>query len=508
MCCPTENRKAPAWPYWICIALLAALYTPMYWLHPTFVEDSIVSIWLKDFMDKPPFEGLLESYRICFQDFYLWDNGRLANILVIPFVLRMPQWVTALLFGLGAAGMTAMGAKLSAVWRKNFFAFAVLGFCFTFILPYYDLIFVRSYASNYILSSVVSVFAIWQFLKNKTNSALMALLGLIVGAWHEGFAAAVLGSSVMTIIAFKPYRNVRNILFVTGILAGIIYLINSPGTLIRLAFYDKMRSIVSLNGGLLIGIPFYIIVSIYLCSIWWKKIRAFLFIPLPFAIFIATGSGWIVWRAFQADGYRTAWPMLLFASLFYSYIFTQITFTRRRGFTITAFILWSIIFAQLTSTLPWFYRMYKENEKLVRAWKWDGKPVFGPLTTQFDAPWYTFGKPSFSINALCRYSGQTGPINAVIPAELFNFRPEEAHRAQSDIELYAYGKHFVIAGLDTCNIQEYHNITVTIGNETRHIVAILTPFTTANGKNYVWCSINGLYFDSLFNPISRIDFNL
>lgn len=503
MCYPTEKAKNRPWSYLLCTVILAALYITMYWLHPILIDDAAIALGMRDLMDNPSASDFLQAYRFHIANWCLYDTGRISNWLV-PALLLWPQWVTGVTLGLAGALMTAVGAKVAGAWRRSFFAFGFMGFCFAFALPWGENMFTRCYSANYIFSSIIASLTLYFLIKEKYNIVTALIAGLITGCWHEGFASAVLAGVVAVALFFKQFRKPATLVYALGIVAGVAYLALVPGTRARVSFLVKITNLINLNGGIVLGLPLYASACLYLCALKWRKLLDTLWQPLPVALFGAACGGWIVWRVFAMQGYRTAWPMLLFSILFLTYAVAHTPFFNKKTFTVLGTVMWLTVFTQLSLTLPWFYRLHKENEHLAPAWRWDGAAVFAPYTSQFDAPLYTLNIPSFNINAKHACVGDWTRHVAIIPVELRDFRPEGCEKVESNHTIYRCGNNFVIAGLEIGDRQTVRNATVAFGDKLRYTDVTLVPFTASDQRRYVWCNMSGLFFDAHLHPITAI----
>lgn len=147
------------------------------------------------------------------------DNWRLPNILAPVVSLYVPKWLFALLTGLMTATNVYAAASFSTgtADRSNGHlpqtqaTFTVLVFAAMLVfLPWGNNILTGDYALNYIWGSFI---AMAMFLSaragidRRRGSLLPALLGCLLGIWHEGIAMAAVGGVVIMALTLRFDRR-------------------------------------------------------------------------------------------------------------------------------------------------------------------------------------------------------------------------------------------------------------------------------------------------------------
>ncbi len=160
---------------------------------------------------------------------YLTDNGRLSNIL-FTLLICLPKWVLATLTSVLNALSLLMLARLAGLGPRRPAAAVWLCLLFSATLPWYDGIFSLCFQFNYVWAMALMLFALMLFLSGRRLSPVpLFFLGIIAGAWHEGFSVPLLSACVL--LAFwrrGRFLSPGRIALMLGLLAGVGWLLSSP----------------------------------------------------------------------------------------------------------------------------------------------------------------------------------------------------------------------------------------------------------------------------------------
>lgn len=221
--------------FWLPIALTTLAFGVMIFVFPYFSDDlwylSSVREWFLGIDSSFPWASLKE----CWRQHYMTDNLRLSNI-TFTFLMLAPRWIGALLSTIAISANILLLCRLSTSPNKFRPAMAVwICLLYSAGLPWLNEQAALNYACNYVWSGALALFTVLMMLSaRRPRLWAAALLGLLCGAWHEGFGVPVACGAV-ALMAFRPkkYLTPKNIAITAGIAAGTLYLLTCPGTLSR-----------------------------------------------------------------------------------------------------------------------------------------------------------------------------------------------------------------------------------------------------------------------------------
>ena len=440
----TSSPTKKTLPYWIPLIVLTALFTAMFGIMPPLRDDQWFMSFATAFLENPSISNFIDGFREQVVFRYNFDNARIPNILGTVWVV-LPRWFMVGVLGASFAFAVYLGARLSQTWRSSAVGFSVLIFGIVIALPWFDDMFTVMFAMNYLVPSALTAYAALVFLRPvPPHTAWAFALALVVGLWHEAFAATMLAGVVFTAIVIPSYRRPATAAMAAALIAAIIFLASVPGTGTRIGSFHPERFI-KLHLGVLTGLPFYLF-AISALTLWARKTtRRHLITPQFVFIFGACGGAWAVWRFFLTD-YRDSWPMIYVSSIGLAYIVGKIFATRAKPVWAAYAVLITASFVQPVLSVPWFIKMRQEvmtaNEAVMAAG--EDSVVFTPVTTPFTAPWYTMGRPSFEI-----YKSGGFPFYNAIPEQLKDFSPENAVHIGISENVYFHKGCIVLEGTRT-----------------------------------------------------------
>lgn len=384
-----------AWPYWLTIAILAALYTAMYWLHPVLADDFDFKSFMATYLETGTWSSFWNDLQGSIIYHYKEHTGRIWN-LIGSAILVVPKGIVSFILGSIAALNIWLAAKLVGIWRKNFFMYSVLAAMYVLFLPWFELMFTQMFALNYVVSSFILLATCYLFLNKRLNIFTAFLLGIVLGTTHEIFGGAAFCAIATMPIFYKEYRTKNTWVLLGGILISIFMLILAPGTIERSAQGELFLGFKNPRLGVAHGYMFYIYTIICLFHVFNARLRKILYTPV--FIFCTAGAigGWIIWRTFTISP-RITWPMSLFSILGIAYLLKNLFISKTTTAILLGTIIWAAIYAHLASCIPWFIRIKAEAEEAytLLIQKKDGV-VYYDLTSVYDAPWYILGKPTFN----------------------------------------------------------------------------------------------------------------
>lgn len=192
------RRKSGQLWYWLTALLIAGLYSALSAVTPLVLDDWVfIGVWRDDVSG-----GYEFSFPVWWRFFEFirgYDNGRLANALA-PLSTMFSPWkeIFPYLTGLMMAGIAVLVQKFAGKRRdgdERIFVLASVWALMIVCLPWRDTLFARDYALNYIWGAVLTLAFLW-LLKCRVEGrwkgggamALLCLMAVVAGGWHEGFA--------------------------------------------------------------------------------------------------------------------------------------------------------------------------------------------------------------------------------------------------------------------------------------------------------------------------------
>ena len=181
----------------IIVLSMIVIYAIFSWLSPVMIDD--LMFWHK-YLDANNGDATpsLLGYWCYIRDLWLYENGRLANMLCAPVVLWMPKIVWNVFLACVISCMYLISARIiNNSWNFEPLLLVVVWIAYIFILPWHESnsLVIIDYALNYFLSTVVVLLTIWaawhmEFsqMKNRYLYIGILLMGFVCGLFHEGFS--------------------------------------------------------------------------------------------------------------------------------------------------------------------------------------------------------------------------------------------------------------------------------------------------------------------------------
>lgn len=185
---------------WLILAVVAVVYAAMSWLTPLMFDDLLFISGYREITGGDAFT--IEGYAEYFMQLRNNDNSRLSNE-AFPAIILWPgtRVIFNVLTGLMMSMIILLVSRIvTSRWTPSRGCCIAVWFALLFTLPWRNNLFVTNYSLNYIYSAVITLtfaIAMLRLLKGGAPKLFVAatlLLGLLTGAWHEGFAAPILGA--------------------------------------------------------------------------------------------------------------------------------------------------------------------------------------------------------------------------------------------------------------------------------------------------------------------------
>lgn len=445
--------------------LLALLVGVLYYVHPMCLDD----LWHREGWTGNFVHDVTSTIATHFEI----DNGRLGNDLGIVF-LTFPKWLTASIMALAFLLMFCLCSNIAGITKKTFYN-AVLVLAVMLLLPWTHFMFVTMFTANYMVSSVVFLWVFALYCNDRIGSWwVAAVLGVLVGAWHEQFGAAMLAVVCGVAAICRRGRASRvDVSMAAGLILGLVYLYMAPGTGVRMddtELFDGMRYPLK---GAVHGAPYYILIiatiitSIKHSDIWQEKVFT--------AGFSAATGAFCIWRIVSLS-MQVTWLMNLMSIVVLVWLANRyISIPKRVGY-ICAGAIWVAVYAHICTCLPWFVKMNREyNEAMVLLSEHPEGPVFYTFTRSTDAPAYILGKPNF--NAMTAWAS---PFERVVPAHIRDVQHPGIYGTD------------IILPFDSCRVEERGDIAVSTTEKTFYSGYHLVPVEGSDGAKYLYVWLNNL----------------
>lgn len=180
-----------------------------------------------------PWRDIVSVWR----DHILTDNSRLSNMAVVPFLL-LPKWVGSLLALLAWIYAMCGSFRLADVdWRRSPLVPVAL-MLWSFFMPWREQMGALDYQFNYLLASGIAVWFLLLFRdaddSEKSRIWPLSLVGFLLGAWQEAFAAPVFGGLAALYLFCADCRRRKYIWALAGLGVGLLWLAAAPGLRVRI----------------------------------------------------------------------------------------------------------------------------------------------------------------------------------------------------------------------------------------------------------------------------------
>lgn len=358
---------------WSLIIFVSIAFAFMNLMMPIASDDIMYSYPIRDFLeglsDKFPWEEILDHYRYRYQ----YDNSRFGN-MILPFILMLPKWITAIISGITFATTLIICGKLVLVFRNSSALFITLIAMYVIVMPWYDQMFFTCFVINYIWATCLSVAALYIFFfhpkapKQKYKQALMLITCFLAGGFHEGISLPIFIALSFYIIINHRIVTKWQIAVTLTLLPGIIFLLTSGGFAERVSINTTFEYIY--NFYLVLKYNYCIIlfiVTILACTTFKKGRNIIREIPhsivLVFLIIAIISFGIHIFNQFAA---RVGWVGQLSSFLGCIYIWRQILSDKVTIFSALYSIIITLLVAIHLSVACYYgYNIKKEYDTVL-----------------------------------------------------------------------------------------------------------------------------------------------
>ncbi|MDE6277644.1 MAG: hypothetical protein K2M06_06000 [Muribaculaceae bacterium] len=328
---------------------------------------------------------------------YFNDNARLSNV-IFAFLVYLPHWLVAAASAAMCAWALFSLARLSGVGGRDWKGAVWLSALFAMLLPWAEHLFTLCYSLNYVWPMALSAWIALRVLSGRPIPLwLSPLIGLLFGAWHEGFSVPVfVGIFVLALCRRHRFSAPWIWALLAGMALGILWLLNSPAFFSRQPAVSGSLFSLSVWAKILIGdilyLLFCLLAFIAACGYSTRGI-----LSSPLILFVgAVGLVSLLIHFFAPYGLRVGLCAEVFA-IPGIIILWQRCFSFPERLTVPASIFLGLfLFAHLLVASVCTIRLNRQYTRIYEQYRTspDGH-VFVDFTPDFEAPVLALGKPLF-----------------------------------------------------------------------------------------------------------------
>ncbi len=490
--------RSSQWFFWGTIVMFAIVHIVIYAMMPYTCDDYWYMTPLRDYcmgIDVTfPSEALWE----CWKYHYECDNIRLANV-VFTFTLLMPKIIPSILSGLLVGVMLWQSSKLSGINYRNPLLLMLLAFMLTFMLPWYEEMLTQCFALNYIWATALALWlaVVFFFKEKQPNIVLSCLMGILMGAWHEGVAGPLLVGFVAYILLCRSMINRSRLAIIVGLVIGLLWLANAPGLQTNMVYKTIELQLSMVVGKLLLyHTPLLILIlSVLLASIK-RNTRKLIFDPI-FLSFVTICLVGVALNLFTNVGVRTGWMGYLFAIISTLYLWKnmkELRYGRGKSLLKRVTTIAIALFLLVHYAIVIYYTIVvkQELEYVLEQYEksLDGL-VFADVTYDYQVLPLAWKKPYFEIFTYDlvmywkdKYYNDCAKQMRVIPTCLRNADKEIGEKVKGDNPFFIYNG-FLYAPIDSSgNYEKMSYYEIDFGCTKKVLKCSNFAFTSTNGENF------------------------
>lgn len=492
-----KKIKARQWLYWGCIVTVAVVHILIYVLFPYSCDDYWYMSSIADYC-----KGIDRSFPAgdlwaCWVDHYYSDNIRLSNI-VFTLSLLLPKFIPSLLSGLLVGIMVWQSGKLAGISWRNPLLIIIMTLMIMFLLPWYEEMLTQCFAFNYIWASALSLLLAMIFFAEKQPRFYMSLLlGVLLGAWHEGFAVPLLLGFVAYSVLSRRNVNPSRVAMMVGLMIGVLWLISAPGLQMKVG-YNMVQLTMSavINKMVLYHTPLLLMIVSIVVAMMRRTSRGILRNPMLVALIVVgiSGSGL---NFITNIGVRTGWVGYLFGIIATINIWHTMKGEKYVPMwsavkKVSVVILGTFLLAHYVTVVYYTVKIRCENDYVLEQYqKSPDGVVFADVTYDYEASPLAWKKPYFETFTytlitywLDGYYSHHDKRLRVIPACLQNASRLNGDKVAGDNPFMIYDGHLYasIKEGDKCNEEDYYDVD--FGLTKKRLKFSNFNFVASNGELY------------------------
>lgn len=503
--------------FWSLLGLFALVHWAIFATFPRISDDYWYGLLQHDYLrglsDTISWEGFRETLRV----HMLYDNTRLANV-VFMFLQLLPVWLSAMVPAACVLWLCAAICRFARIGGRNLLLVAVMLLAVSVFPPWFENFFTLCFALNYLPPAAMMCAYAMSLTDGKKPSRWAYVNAAVLGLWHEAFGISLIVGSLAYIVATDRRRQaVRLVLWlvpgtlflcITAINAAIHncgYVVNEVAPLRNLVVVGKLQ------------IPFVLFV---ICIIarglhlrQWRSLWSPWIILLLFVAMTAMGINMVITR-----GERISTVAHIASILGIMRCLAETLPPRWRTNTAASMSVAAVIIAMLcwhyTAVLRrsiHFHRVWPDFE--ARAAASEGGPVFVDMLSEPTTDLILWRKPDacmfdvWNIWHFSEYISTRSPGRAhrwIIPAALRDVTPTSGKAISGNAGVRSVDGWLYMP--DDADHAYLPIFKVKIGPFVKDQVCNTFPFTSSDGRKYIFVAPLNQYFPSFLFPISSMDF--
>lgn len=457
------------------------IYSIFSWLVPFNIDDLLFSHkYLVANNGDEQFS--LTAIWVYIRDIWLYENGRLANMLCAPIVLWTPKWLWAISLGIIIMAIYVLSACLaqssSRISASLLMFIWLMGIIF---YPWHDmssLMFV-DYALNYFVAGLLILISIAAFVYLETHKLRPAvyipliITGITAGMIHEGFSLPLCATLVIASVTNQGKQSRQWWGLFIAVVAGTVICTTSPAVWAR--FFETAESKKFMH---------YIIPYVRLFIKNTPLFAAGLFVTV---ILLITRKGRIILKKVFADRLNVYLATMTFAASTMAIILlappratlcgdiTAIILIARilnnytHFFLICSSILLNIIalifiYIFYAGVIYWQFQISKED-RIIKQMLMDSNGDTVYYDTIRFTPWWTFQHPTAGIwettmqyDSFGLYTGRMKSSALVLPRDLENYDLSTFHSIPESEGMFQKNDYFIISDSTLISLMSAPNI--------------------------------------------------
>ncbi|MCM1032329.1 MAG: DUF6056 family protein [Odoribacter sp.] len=352
------KTKATAYIY-ILTAIVAVAFLVMYIFTPTGADD----LWfLKPVMfarDRGDtfFSGIFD----CWCEHFYIDNSRIPQLL-LPIILQIPRCITATIIWIVFCTTLILTFKIVPDTQHKFPVFSLMMLLMIVVVPWYNYMFIISYAFNYIWPSALLLLGMLMYIRPARSSVSAFFIGMLTGLWHESFGAALAAGCIGPMIFFPSQRRHDRLAMGIGaaIAFGCYFLV--PGTYNRLDSHGTTIISISALRINIIPILYLMMWGLAMCTKRWK-----LQASTPTATFCAAAICPIIIISLLIHNVRSAYPALLISVPAICFLLPKLLKPRRKTAFLISIAIWIFLLSHLAVATASTIRLNRAAQEIYNA---------------------------------------------------------------------------------------------------------------------------------------------
>jgi len=430
---------------------------------------------------------------------YTSDVSRLSNFIGV-LLLSFPGWISSIIFAICFAFSLWFSTLVTGIKTSDLFKFCILTFLLIFGVFWEDTMFSIMYAYNYTCTTMLMLWCIWLFQREKQSKLWkVALLGIVTGAWHESFTVVLLAGGIFTLFVHKSMIRRDRVTLLTGIAIGSVLIFSSP------AFHTRTggASIYGSIGGLMYYVPYFAVAAAWCIGMCRKQWRPIVLQPI---VLIALASGGLILTYLLSGLIHAAFPTMILSCLAISAIINQSfdkAFHNNKKYVILpAAICGLLVIVHLSAVSAVAYNFRRECSETQRILDLNRRleqrrSIFVPITYRHETTPLALTRPvkfgylpfSGTYESLCLfYVGNIGTPNNpapiyLIPQKLESFTTSLGKKIASQSNVWLYAGYLVT---DNFTLGNNETVDITFSKHKATTDAYIMPFTTLDGHVFYY----------------------